>query len=346
MPERLTQSVLMFLCCGAICAGQSIGFYSDLQYDSSSGNAYTYAETSSDYSSQYYYDISVYSQLNVSYDGGPANITCQRYGYGSNGNASASCSSNVGTGTVDLELISTHEVNATYYVYQWDSYCSWDCYYWWDAYQTSLMGAQGTIYQSNQYFAPSGPPAQRTAQQKSAYGYLSRRTSNRPCNFPTGESSSFAMWSPAFPHAGHFIGNLEGPHNFTGRVVAENLSQLQGDTCWYQNSPYSPMYIHPSNYGAWTVGSQSAGDIGLFSTLYNSYGMDTVGFANAEAYHHYRTKMQQSGNQCGIIYGQSMYMDGCGGLSRSYGGMQGLQMSIHGTTGATVQRKTASATKY
>lgn len=69
-PNTLRHALLLFAVAGS-AAGQSIGFYSDLQYNSGSGSASTFAQTWSDYSTQYYYDISVYSQLNVSQNGGP-----------------------------------------------------------------------------------------------------------------------------------------------------------------------------------------------------------------------------------------------------------------------------------
>jgi hypothetical protein len=69
-PYTLRHAFLLFAVAGS-AAGQSIGFYSDLQYNSGSGSASTFAQTWADYSSQYYYDISVYSQLNVSLELSP-----------------------------------------------------------------------------------------------------------------------------------------------------------------------------------------------------------------------------------------------------------------------------------
>jgi hypothetical protein len=145
-----------------------------------------------------------------------------------------------------------------------------------------------------------------------------------------------------YPYAAHFAGQLQGPDNYTNRVVGEALQQLQGDTCWYQQSPYPQMYIN-YNPGGWRVGVQQAGDLGVYSTLYNTFGMDTVGYTNPSAYYHYRTRMQQSGLQCGLTYTQQMRIDSCGGqYSHDYRIQHGLLMYIN-SSGATVTRKNATA---
>jgi len=329
-----------------VANAQSIGFYSDLQFNTSSGDVSTYATTWSDYSTYYYYDVYVYSQLNVSQNGGPFQITCQTNGYGYNSDAVATCNTNVGTGTVDLELISTHTVTATYYVYQFDYYCYYDCYYYWDAFSTSLMGAQGQIYyDTNAYYFAPGPPAERVPQQQTASGYISRRKSNRLCAFPTGESSwAVGSWSSLYPYAAAFNADLfAGLNNFNNRQIGEFNIELQGDTCWYPGSPYSPMFV--SSNGYWTVGTQR-NDYGTpVSFFTNTYGHDYIGYTNTSAYYHYRSRMQSSGLQCGMTYQQNMYMDGCGGQSQYYGTPHGLQIYIN-SFGLTVTRGNASANKY
>lgn len=343
-PNTLRHALLLFAVAGS-AAGQSIGFYSDLQYNSGSGSASTFAQTWSDYSTQYYYDISVYSQLNVSQNGGPFQITCQVYGYGYNQNASASCNSNVGTGTVDLEILASHSVTATYYVYQFDSWCSWDCYYYWDAFRTSFMGAGGVYQESNPSFYAPGPPAQRTQQQTTASAYTSKRKSSRLCSFPTSESSWFTgNWGNAYPYAAGFNTDLFPFSNWNGRYVGETLVQLQGDTCWYPGSPYSQMYI-PGG-GGWIVGTQRR-EFGIVASQYsNVYGWDFVGFTNTNMYLHYRSRMQSSGNQCGVMYQQRMWMDGCGGQSQEYGWPHGLLIYVNGWNGLTSTRSNASASKW
>lgn len=54
------RALLVTLIASGCLRGQNIYFYSDLQYDASSGNASMYAQTGADYSSQYYYDVFVY----------------------------------------------------------------------------------------------------------------------------------------------------------------------------------------------------------------------------------------------------------------------------------------------
>jgi hypothetical protein len=340
------RALLVTLIASGCLRGQNIYFYSDLQYDASSGNASMYAQTGADYSSQYYYDVFVYMQLNVFPEGSSQYITCQRSASNGNADAYVSCSVNVGTGTLDLELISSHEITATYYTYQFDPYCDWSCYYWHDAFRMSFLGISGEVWESNQsYFAP-GPPATPVPQRQTATGQIVRRRSNRACNFPASESSLFWQWSTWYPYAAGFVGLLQGGPSFTGRTVTEELTQLLGDTCWHQGSPYAPMYIPYSSWGTWTVGTLIGENGMVIGPSYNNYGLDFVGFTDATQVGYYQQRLRAGyypAGQCGLVYQQHMYMDGCGGLKQKYW-IQGLEMYIRPYQ-VEAKRSSVSATR-
>src|SRR5262249_44730430 len=117
-------SLLVFV---SAARAQNIGIAASWSWDQSSGNVYLYAQTTTDYSSAYYYDacattiLDVYPQSggSASYSG-PFNCA---YGSGGPIDAESSYSTTITTEPAELDFQSYHEVDATYMDYQFDPYC-------------------------------------------------------------------------------------------------------------------------------------------------------------------------------------------------------------------------------
>jgi hypothetical protein len=79
---------------------------------------------------------------------------------------------------------------------------------------------------------------------------------------------------------------------------------------------------------------------------YNNYGLDFVGFTDATQVGYYQQRLRAGyypAGQCGLVYQQHMYMDGCGGLKQKYW-IQGLEMYIRPYQ-VEAKRSSVSATR-
>ncbi len=177
---ELLRSVMVFgllaLSPGAV-SGQSIGIWSDWDYDEGSGSLYAAAETWADYSSFYYYDVMVIMAIGVTPEGQSQYWTCEVGETTSNAPAQVDCSTTV-TGTADLVLLTQHDLYATYEVWQVDPYCYlYGCDGWWDAYETSLLGVNGQQYPTDQFWSAPGPPAVSAPETRTMEAFISRLAS-------------------------------------------------------------------------------------------------------------------------------------------------------------------------
>jgi hypothetical protein len=81
---------------------------------------------------------------------------------------------------------------------------------------------------------------------------------------------------------------------------------------------------------------------------YDHYGLDDIGFTNTGAVGYYMNRAywgQMNPPQCGLVYQQRMYMNGCyGGASQYYGWPHGISMTIRATS-VQVSRDTATASR-
>jgi hypothetical protein len=79
---------------------------------------------------------------------------------------------------------------------------------------------------------------------------------------------------------------------------------------------------------------------------YNNYGLDFVGFTDATQVGYYQQRLRAGyypTGQCGLLYQQDLYMDGCGGLRQKYW-LQRLEMKIR-PHNVEVTRSSVSATR-
>ncbi|MDQ2711077.1 MAG: hypothetical protein M3Y72_17340 [Acidobacteriota bacterium] len=133
--------------------GQNIGASSSWTWDQSTGSVYLYAQTTTDYSSAYYYDACVTTILGIypasgggSTEGGPFNCV---NGSGGPIDAESSYNTTVTTALVELDFQSYHQVDATYQTYQFEPNCGDECDGYWDAFELSFLGVDDTTYPDN-----------------------------------------------------------------------------------------------------------------------------------------------------------------------------------------------------
>lgn len=325
---------------------QQLSAYSDWAYDQGSGEVYMVAETWADYSTAYYYDTLVIMSLAVTPRGGSTYYTCQRGATASDAAAHVDCTATV-HGDADLQFVTQHEVTATYNVYQFEPFCTWDCYDWWDAFRVSLLGVGGVyIPDSTSWFAP-GPPAVSVPQTQTLQAFLSRQGSTGVCPFPTGESSTFFMWSDTYYHAAGFAAALEGDSVYNNRWTYEWLTSVDADTCHqFHPNPQYPPFVAKGG-GMWQVGrlrGENALDLG---PSHNGYGLDFVGFpdSNAVAFYMNWLRSHPSMVSCGLTYQQQMKIQHCSdGTWRDYGSPNAMHWTIRPYS-VELQRGNASASR-
>lgn len=284
----------------SIADPQSLGLSLTSTFDPSTGSAYAYGETTSDYATGYYYDLCTYLDAQGEEDDG-------NWDYyetaGNCGSTDAEVSWSFTTdGTTDFVQFNGQNVEyIDYYVYQMDEFCGgdgYDCGDYWDAFEDSLLagdsaggGASYTLY---------GPPAigyyvaqisQTTVQYGGTY-----------CYYPYTESTAYsgaqntgyyeALFSMTLITYTPFV-------SYTGRWTGEALSGLY----WNCTSvpPGGSLYAPPSYPTAATW--QASG---------TSYGPDAIA-TDVGQVNYYQGFL--SGSQSCTTYGatQQMSMQTCRG---------------------------------
>jgi hypothetical protein len=234
---------------------QQFGIYSNLSTNEETGQVYVYAETYTDYSVGYYYDVYVGTDLGVFPAEGSPYSTCLRSDWSPEGWAWAECETTV-TGSATLNLISQHHVEITYNVYNFEEFCYYEgiCDHWWDQYDMWNLGLRGVGYEDNMSWFCYGLPTVNE-ERRTTDAVLDRPGQITPCPYPTGETSAFVTWGLYDDmYNGEFdVTVTGGPQNanYQNRKVYETLSNWW-DGC-YDNgqggSVTRPM--PPEEYWSW-----------------------------------------------------------------------------------------------
>jgi len=276
--------------------GQSLTITLETSFDSSTGQAYEYADTSSDYVTGYYYDLCTYPAAFGEEDDGTWDF------YESSGNC-GSTDSEVSwyfttDGTTDFVQFSPQAIEyIDYLVYQVDEDCGFDgynCEGYFDALEMSVLA--GVNVGGGGSWALYGPPAiaylvDQIEQDALAY-------QGTQCIYPTAESSTYSLkenTSSGFYGAGFKMAlTVPGSANLSGRQVQETLSNVTTSClsglpcnpygtigpCWTEYSDYpSPSFpaadtwnVHSGNiYGDGTSGPDGPDYMGENVTQANYY---------------------------------------------------------------------------
>ena len=259
-----------------LCArGQQLGIYLSTSFDPSSGSAYAYAQTTTDYATGYYYYVCTQVSATGEEDNGNEN------GYFSSTvcdatDAQVSWSFAIPTDTDDISFTGQHSEWFDYQTYQFDPNCGYDgysCYSYWDAFEMSYLGIGGEGYSTDMLWYLPGPPAVGYGQSEiTEYTNAQQGTF---CWYPRSEVSAY-NWIGNEPtyYTGVFyaqLDNFSGLANYTGRNVGEGV-YITSSTCWFVGSPFDePTTATLNDSGIWPIFSG------------NSYGADYIGVSKAEA---------------------------------------------------------------
>lgn len=329
-------------------AAQYLEIQSSWTYDDSTHEVEMFAASHTDYNSEYYYYVGVAAVIDV-YPNGPDDpshyTVCNVSAASSEGDASVSCAYTF-TGAPYLALDSTHNMEATYYVYQVLPECYGEgCYDWADYYGYSWIEAGRPVFTVDSILYPLGSLL-RIGYAVATTASLLRDRQAGECTYPVGENTVQFDFYPYLNYIAQFEQQLLGAGSFTGRRVREELSNYQ-NSCAYEGSEPLPLY-NQNNSGEWVVGRI----VNLYGTsLYTVpgwWGYDNVGFLESagplvvDYINHLR--MTQT-STCSIAFNQQMTMY-CGPLQRtSYGSVHPLYITImQDSTSATLVVSRAEAT--
>lgn len=337
---RLLSFVMALLPCSVVLSGQELGMFSSWTIDNTSGDVAMYAATSADYNTAYYYQTAVEIWLDL-----PASnsYVCQTGGGNENGDSEASCTYTVSPGQ-DVEFESFFELDATYYYNELFPDCGYECNGWADYYGYSLLSPQDGTYDDNQtFFAPGtsvDSPLPRTKT-----GHITRPGHVGGCQYPTGDSTYSSGWSPLQQYVAQFLQAPDGGQ-FNQRIIQENLSSAQADSCWDSSMGFSPMGVPP--FGEWLVGYIKAADGSFLYAQQGYWGYDNVGLYDygsspspgTRALAYIQALQSNGQGSCGLIVNQNMYMT-CGSSGGQYY-VLGSPLSIYFAAGAGASSMTSS----